>query len=232
MRCKYCNANLPENVQTCNYCGRFLGDAESLRKTTAKKRKIWIGIGIVAIAIIFILTTFGGNLLSQKTTNETLTQQLSTKSANTLGMTLEKFREKYNNNDYTKKIGITIEKPQIKTGNSENTFEYQLSNKLLIIGVINKYDNKLMKISVIGEPSNSKEDDMKLIGAMGIIIDTYSPDVPVNQRVEILKELGFNNETDIYKANGTAIRGNVKYTFRFIDKTGFVFSVMNVNYNN
>jgi len=232
MKCKYCNANLAESVQTCSYCGRFLGDAESVAKAAAKKRKIWIGSGIIAIAIIFILTTFGGNLLSQKATNETLNQQLSTKPSNSLGMTLEKFREKYNNNDYTKKTGITIEKPQIKTGASENTFEYFLSNKLLITGVISKYDNKLMQISVIGEPSDSKDDDMRLVAAMGVIIDTYSPDVPINQRVEILKELGFNNDTDIYKANNSSIRGNIKYTFKFIDKTGFVFSVTNVNYNN
>jgi len=232
MKCKYCNANLAESVHTCSYCGRFLGDAETVAKATAKKRKIWIGAGIIAIAIIFILTTFGGNLLSQKTTNETLKQQLSTKSANSLGMTLEKFKEKYNNNDYAKKTGIIIEKPQIKTGTSENTFEYFLSNKLLITGVISKYDNKLMQLSVIGQPSDSKDDDMRLIAAMGVIIDTYSSDVPVNQRVEILKELGFNNDTDIYKANNTATRGNIKYTFKFLDKIGFVFSVTNVNYNN
>lgn len=232
MKCKYCNANLTENTQTCSYCGRFLGDIESIAKAAAKKRKIWIGTGIIAIAIIFILTTFGGSLLSQKATNETLTQKLSTKSVNSLGMTLEKFKEKYNNNDYTQKAGITIEQPQIKTGTSENTFEYFLSNKLLITGVISKYDNKLIQVSVIGEPSDSKEDNMRLIAAMGVIIDTYSPDVPVNQRVEILKELGFNNDTDIYKANNTATRGNIKYTFKFIDKTGFVFSVTNVNYNN
>lgn len=228
MKCKYCGTNLAKNAEYCTYCGRFLGDAKSIEKQTAKKRRIWIGVGIVIVAIIFVFTTFGGNFLSQKVMNENLQQQTLHKTP-TLGMTLEKFKDKYNNNNYAKKIGVTIAQPQIKSGTIENTFEYLISDKVLLTGVMNKTDNKLTNITVVGQPSDSQEDNTKFIGTLGIIIDTYSPDVPVNQRGEILKELGFRDDVDLSKANNIAIRGNVQYSFKFIEKTGFVFSVTTAN---
>lgn len=231
MHCKYCQAQLPENTKTCPVCGRYLGNEFKDTAKKLRKKQLWIGLGIIAIAGIFVLTTFGGNFLSQKNTNQIIEQQVSKVSANNLGMTFKEFQSIFNNSSYTSKIGLKLNDAEFIKGNNENSFQYPLSNHLLIAGLLGKYDNNILEIRLIAQPSNEKEDNIRFITTLGVIIDTFSPDVPANERSKILNELGFNKDTDIYKADTMSVRGNIKYRFKFVDKIGFMFSVTNINRN-
>lgn len=227
MNCKYCNTELTKNEKICPCCGRYLNN--DIPKPAYRKRSMWLGLGIIIIAIIFILTTFGGNLLTQKATNENLEKQVAATTGNHLGMTFDKFKNSFNDNEYTKKIGLNIGNVEMVKSNGDSSFQYVFNDKLLINGVVGKYDYKLLEIRIIGQPSNAEDDIIKLVTAMGVLIDLFSPDIPMNKRGEILNELGFNQDADLYKASNTAIRGDKKYNLKFVDQVGFIFSVNHIN---
>lgn len=221
MKCNYCDYDsLPENSHLCTNCGRILIEKEE--KKPVKKRKHIIFI-IIAIAVIFICGMFAMNFQSSMNGNH------STHPSNDLGISYIQFKNQFNDNDYSKKINLSIGTVEKKAG-SEDTYYYAFSDKLLLIEKINSQSNHLRQITLIGQPSSIQDDNIKLIGAMGIIIDNFSSDLSVNDRKEILHDLGFNETVkDLKTIDTETIRGNIKYSFKYKDNFGFIFSVSNKN---
>ncbi|SEJ10005.1 hypothetical protein SAMN05660742_103158 [Propionispira arboris] len=222
MKCKYCGTDLAPKETLCHHCGRYLGDLEQAAKSH-KKRTMYIGFGIIIIALIFVFTTFGGNLMTQKQTNETLAKQAANAAPN-LGLTFKKFKEQFNDSEYTKKFALSLG----DVNDKGDDFQYALNPNLLISGAIDKTTRKLIHVQIMAQPS-SQDDLIKFVTSMGVVIDIMSPDVPRNKRKDILNELGFGEGADIRQADNDSIRGDKKYHFKYIEKTGFVFSVMNAN---
>lgn len=229
MQCKYCGAEIGPKTKLCPQCGRFLGDeeAELQRK---RRRNLWIGLGIVGVALAFVLTTFGGNYLSQQMTNENLQRQISAASPSNLGVTFQQFKDAFDANPYAKKNALAIGGAALTKGERMSTAQIRFSDRLALNALVGRIDNKVAELQLVGVPSREQADLVKFVTAMGVLIDTFSPDVPVKERGKILQELGFDKETDIYKADKQTVRGNVKYRFKFVDKVGFVFGVENVQY--
>lgn len=229
MKCKYCEAEITKSEKICHNCGRFLGKEEA-ETAVESRRKLWIILGVIAIAAVFVLTTFWSSFFQQKATNEHLEKQVAVTSANNLGMNFEKFKDAFNQNEYAEKAKLKIGEPELLKGDKNTQFQQLFTEKLALSGVIGKIDHKLLALQLIAIPSSVKDDHIRMITAMGILIDMFSPDVPEEERGEILKELGFSKDADLYKADNTATRGNVLYRFKFVENTGFVFLVSNINY--
>lgn len=231
MKCKYCQAEVAPKSKICCNCGRFIGEeTDELIAKRNSKRKLFIGIGIVLIAAVFILTTFGMSYFQQRATNEQLEKQVAVTSANNLGMTLEELEKSFNHNEFANRAQLKINAPQLIKGEKNTQFQNIFTEKLALNGIIGKLDHKLLALQLIAIPSNVKDDQVRMVTTMGILIDTFSPDVPKQERSKILQELGFDKDTDLYKANNVAVRGNVRYSFKFVENTGFVFWVANVNF--
>lgn len=221
MKCKYCDYDLPEDAYLCSNCGRIL--KEKQEKKPIKKRS-YIIAGIIAIAIIFICGMLGMNFQSSLTPDNKQMQ-----SSTDLGMSYIQFKNKFNDNDYAKKIDVSIGSVEKKTG-TDDTYSYAFSEKLLLIEKVNSQNNKLRQIIIIGQPSQSQDDNVKLVGSMGIVIDTFSADLSVNERKNILRDLGFNEQMkDLKTINQQTIRGNIKYSFQYKENFGFIFSASNKN---
>lgn len=229
MHCKYCGTELADKSKMCYNCGRFLGDEEAEKRRTAQRRKIWIGLGILTIAFIFILTTFGMNYRSQKATNEVISTQVNRASANNLGATTKDFITAFNLHQLSGKYALSIpETIEIVKSDTSNSFQHRLSDQLLLQAFSGKYDNKLLEIRLIAQPAN-QNDLVLFISCIGILIDTFSSEVPINERRAILEELGFVKGASLDDVNNQAIRGEVTYTLQHLNDIGFVLTVKNTN---
>lgn len=228
MKCKYCEVEISPNEKICHHCGRFLGE-EKLDDTKKRKRNMWIALGVIGVAVAFILTTFGGVLLNQQRTNEHLQKQVAVASANNLGMTFEEFKDNFNKNDFAMQNKLHIGDVELKKAANEATFQSILSEKLAINGLIGKLDHKILELQVIGIPSGVRDDQVRLVSTIGILIDTFSPELYDDEKRTVLKELGFDKNTDLTKANNVVVRGNVKYIFKFVKEVGYIFIVTNAN---
>lgn len=229
MQCKYCEAEVAPKTKICPRCGRFIGE-ETDEAKKKRRRALWIALGIVGVALVFVLTTFGGNYLSQQMTHENLLRQISAASPSNLGVTFQQFKEAFDSNPYAKKHGLAIGDAALVKGEKTATAQARFSDRLALNALVGRIDNKVIELQLISAPSREQADLVKFVTAMGVLIDTFSPDVPVAERGKILQALGFDKETDIYKADRQTVRGNVQYRFKFVDKVGFVFGVENAQY--
>jgi hypothetical protein len=116
----------------------------------------------------------------------------------------------------------------IVKSDANNSFRYSLTEHMLLDATLGKFDNKLLEINVIAQPS-AAGDMRNFISCIGIMIDTFSPDVPVDQRRTILEELGFVKDKDLSTVNNSSVRGNTIYHLQFLNDVGFVFTVKNSN---
>lgn len=59
MRCKKCNAELPEGSKQCNWCGSYVDDdiSTNMKKNKINEghKKLWIALGVVGIAVVLVI---------------------------------------------------------------------------------------------------------------------------------------------------------------------------------
>lgn len=231
MKCKYCEVEIAPKEKICHHCGRYLVEEKTEDEVTKKKRKrnMWIAVGSFGIVLAFVLTTFGGMMLTQKHTNENLQHQVAVSSANNLDMTFDQFKANFNQNDAAMQAKLNMGDIELTKGANDATFQYVASDKLVINGLVGKIDHKLLEVQMLGVPGSTKDEQRRFILTIGALIDLFSPELYEDERGTILKELGFDKNADLSKANNTVVRGNVKYTFRLVKDVGFVLSIRNVN---
>lgn len=229
MKCKYCEAEIPDKEKICRYCGRFLSEETVEDPAKKRRRRLLFALGAAGIVIAFVLTTFGMMMSNQQRTNEHLAQQVAVSSANNLNMTFDAFKENFNQNDAARQSKFNISAVALNKSENDARFHYAATDKLVLNGLVGKLDHKLLEIQMLGVPGNTREDQRRFVAMIGVLIDLFSPELYDDEKLAVLKELGFNKETDLTKADNTVVRGNVKYTFKFIKDTGFILLIKNVN---
>ena len=213
MNCKYCGSLVAPQATACPYCGKKIPTAKKSR------RQLFIVIGIAAVALIFIFTTFGTTLHSQQKTNVQLAKQAAGSPAD-LGLSYDKFRDKFNDSQYAKPNKLAM----LSIEKTANDFEYTLAGNILISGKIDPLHKKLLNLQMVAQPA-SQEDLVTFVTAMGMVIETLHPDTAAKTRSEVLPELGFKEGSDIRKADNVCTKGDKTYHFHYDDKIGYIFSV-------
>jgi len=212
MNCKYCGSLVAPQANDCPYCGKKIPTAKKSR------RQLFIIIGIAAVALIFIFTTFGTTLSSQQQTNAQLAKQAAN-SLPDLGISYDKFRDKFNGSQYAKPNNLAL----LSIDKTANTFEYTIAGNILVSGKIDPLSKKLLDIQMVAQPA-SQDDLVTFVTAMGMVIETLHPDTAAKTRSEVLPELGFKEGSDIRKADNISTKGDKTYHFHYDDKIGYIFS--------
>lgn len=220
MKCRFCDADLPAQAKYCENCGRFLEPDQQEKPKKPIKKRGYIIAGILFIAAAFVITMFNGNILSMFQN----TGQIQASTTN-LGFTEARLRNNFNDHSYAKAVHLAIGEMH---KNQNGDLQYPFSDHLILIEKLDTNSPKIREILVIGQPVN-KEEQVKLIASMGIMIDLFSADLSIDERKTILQELGFDDTTDLKLVNKEVVRGHIKYKFQFVKDLGFVFAVMNTN---
>lgn len=220
MKCKYCDAELPNGANFCNNCGRFFEVERPEKPKKPIKKRSYIIAGVLFIAAAFLVTMFSGNFWSMfQNANQTQA------SITNLGYTETRFRNHFNDHSYAKSIHLAIGDMQ---KNQHGDLQFSFSDHLILIEKLEANSPQIRELLVIGQPVN-KEDQIKFIASMGIIIDLFSADLSIDERKAILQELGFDDQTDLKQVNKETNRGHIKYKLQFVKDLGFVFTVMSAN---
>jgi hypothetical protein len=227
MKCKYCNADISLAEKICPKCHHSVKEdnPDALRK---KKRNRYITIGVSVIAFIFIVSTIGITLQSQ----QTLTSQTGTSSTaasdKTAGASLDttygNLMERFNDNSAAQKEHILLKSIDEKS----SSFQYNLLDTLILSGKIDVKNQKLLSVQMIAQPA-TQDDMVKMVTAIGVLIESFYPSDASAMRKKVLADLGFKQGSDIRTANNVAIQGNTEFHFAFIKDTGYVFIVKNKN---
>lgn len=223
MKCNYCHADVSPAEKICPKCHHSVKEdnPETIQK---KKRNRYLILGVAAIAIIFIITTIGMTLRSQQNAISPSEQTTQTDTEAALDITYAKLKDRFNDNANAKSSKILLK----DIDNSQTSFQYNLSDSIIFSGTVNPKNKKIISLQIIAQPSNQDE-LVKMVTAMGVMIESMHPSDASNSRQKVLSELGFTKGSNIQEANNTSVVDHIKYHFAFIKETGYVFTIQPVN---
>ncbi|GAA3521009.1 hypothetical protein GCM10022393_39170 [Aquimarina addita] len=140
------------------------------------------------------------------------------------------FKNRFNQFCIETNSSIRLVNVNINKGEINNTFQYMFNKNLGIFGSINKSDNTLLEVTMVGQGDGSVSSGVDIILTMSGIISSIQPDLSPNQRAGILKKLGFlDDKTDILNLERNTVIGNIKYWVGSSKYTGIMFGASNIN---
>lgn len=149
-----------------------------------------------------------------------------------LGYSAEEFRKRFNKASDEFKINLKITSIKVEPGQVQDTFQYQFTKSLGMVGTINKKDRQLRNVMIIGQGDGTSNSGFDIILSMGAVIAATNPDLNQSARGEVLKELGLMDENvDLHNLNKSTIRNNVKYNITSSDQIGIMFAASNASDN-
>lgn len=137
-----------------------------------------------------------------------------------LGMTAEQFKSKFNNCVIQSGVDnfFLIGDIRINTGSVQDVLQYNFSESLIMQGAVDKSNGLVKEVWLFGSPKTNIE-SMQLLTAYALLIGTVNPELSINERGNLLKELKLSADEieSLRTSKGTAVRGNIKYTTLLID---------------
>lgn len=155
------------------------------------------------------------------------TEQSQTKSikqpASSLaeGMTPEQFVDSFNNESKNLGLDMYINQLKIQKGEANvNVFNHQLTDRVGVMGTVNKSDDTLSFIQVLLVPDGTDQSLIDMSNAMGLLIKVTNADLPHEEVVKITTD-SLNTVTDAV-VRKTVIKNGIEYKFMKA-ANGFVF---------
>ncbi|NOJ73153.1 hypothetical protein [Paenibacillus alvei] len=154
-------------------------------------------------------------------------EQIQTKSieqpASSLadGMTPEQFVDSFNNE--SKNLGLDMYISQLKIQKGEanvDVFNHQLTDRVGVMGSVNKSDNTLSFAEILLVPDGTDQSLLDVSNAMGILIKVTNADLPFEEVKKITTDsLNAVTEAVVRK---TIVKNGIEYKF-MKTANGFVF---------
>lgn len=146
-----------------------------------------------------------------------------------LGMTFEQFKAAYNATiaENFPSTGWDISSVTLKSAEYKDVFFYRFDDNVELMGATNKNSGMVKEALVALIPKTKKEMEEALVAYLTLML-TLNPELTVEQRGELIKELKLVGEdvTDLLNKNdGMAVRGNVRYKTTFDADNGVLYFI-------
>ncbi len=199
-----------------------------------KTRKLSALIYSGLMILFFIL--FGVTSDSKKSTTEdgksisvSNEKEVSSNSNNTgqkLFSSVEEFKNIFNEYCQSKGLDFRINSVKLEEGEVNNSFSYMLTDNIGLIGSINKSDETIKSITMIGSGDGSLESGSDMILCMATIISSVDPTLPEDRKSEVFKKLKLigDKAVDFTNMSQNTIMNGIKYTVTSNPNTGVMFT--------
>lgn len=178
------------------------------------------------LATIFVISLILTGCMS---TEKESKQTESSAQVLNLGMTFEQFKTAYNANiaENFSVTGWDISETKLKSGEYTDTFMYKFNENVALLGSAEKNSGTMIEVMVL-EISHKQADIEKAMAAFVNLMLTLSPELTVEQRGQLIKELklvGDDIDEVLNQNDGVAVRGNVKYVTTFDKDKGVLYFI-------
>jgi hypothetical protein len=136
----------------------------------------------------------------------------------------QEFKNNFNSFCANNGIDLYIKKMQVENGSVNNSVAYTINQQIAFVGVINKSDNTLNGVTMIGQGNGTPNSGTNVILAMLCLIASVDPSLSADQRGHILKQLGMlNKDNDILNLSDNFTVNGIKYFINSSHQIGIMF---------
>jgi hypothetical protein len=137
----------------------------------------------------------------------------------------EAFRVAFNSASARIRLDFEIDELKLIKGEVHNTISYKFNDNLGIIGLVDKMNGKMIDLMMVCTGDETAESGTNIFLCMGTIIAAVDPELPAEERGEIMSELGIlGKEADVTNLAGETRRNGIKYGLSSSKMTGIMFS--------
>jgi hypothetical protein len=138
---------------------------------------------------------------------------------------IDELAKRFNEFAVNGKLDFRMNDVKIEQGEVKNTFRYMFNDNIGFIGAVNKSDNSISSLSMIGTGDGTAVSGANIIIMMVSIIAVTDPSIQPDNRADILKRLGmFDKSKKITDMEGHVIQNGIKYSIASSPAMGLWFS--------
>jgi|GEM_PF-2397762 len=146
------------------------------------------------------------------------------KNEGSLFATTDDFKNVFNEFTSSNDFNLQIDDLDVQEGEVQNVFQYMFNENLGILGTVNKSDESVKEVTMIGRGNGTFKSGGNIFLCMAAIIGAVDPSLKPEERGEILKDLGLlNKNTDFTKMSNKTERNGIKYFVTSSDLMGLMF---------
>ncbi|MBY0088411.1 hypothetical protein [Brevibacillus brevis] len=165
----------------------------------------------------------------KKAEEEAKAKKESEELTHNIGMNPEQFKTAFNNASKSLKSDLKVGKISIEDGAVQNTFKNNFTKNLGLVGVVNKKDGSVRSVTFIGGGDGTAKSGTDIIISMGLAIMATNPELSVDDRGNVLRELGLMDGGDVLNLKKDTVRNGIKYSLNTSAELGILFTVSNAN---
>jgi hypothetical protein len=137
------------------------------------------------------------------------------------------FRTVFNQSALKNSFNFQLPNIGVQNGEANNMFQCKFTNNLGIVGTVDKTNNGVKEITMIGSSDGTLESSTNLILCMAVIIASVDPSLLPEQRGDVLRELGFfgADNTDIMNLSTKTEKNRLQYFINSSPQIGIIFGV-------
>jgi len=152
--------------------------------------------------------------------------KISSPGINSLGFTPDQFKDSFNAAAEEMRFKLKIDDFIIEGGSVKYTF----TKSLVMSGTVNKEDNSIKEIFIMGHGDGTAMSALNIMMAIGTIIATTSPELSADERGNLIRELRLaGDDMNLSNYSGKAIRGDMKYWVNSSEALGIVFGAISAD---
>ncbi|MDT8862885.1 hypothetical protein N0O92_22180 [Alkalihalobacillus sp. MEB130] len=142
----------------------------------------------------------------------------------TLGYGVDEFAERYNAAASEVDVTWRISNVDVTEGEVQNVFQHRITDNVYVMGTINKADDSLRDVSLIGAGDGTEQSGHDILFNIGLLIMATNPELDADERGSIMDGLGFldNASTDF---EGETTYEGLHYSISVSEMIGVMFYI-------
>ncbi len=222
--CPACHKKISASVEACPQCGHPITDHDrEVGKSKLQTKRIIFFIGIVVASFLTIGGIVAGmeNKETKQPSAPTAEEnQAAVNSSPAFPYTAEDIVTVFNSvaHDLNYQNRAVIE--ETKTGNVATAINVSVGKYVNLIIAVPLGREKASGVMLIGSGDGTLKSSADIVVGMIILIATMSPELEASDRGGVLRELGLLNSKELPTGKTSAVRGHVRYSYRYVEGKG------------
>jgi hypothetical protein len=138
-----------------------------------------------------------------------------------------KFREDFNRAALANNFNFQLPNIGVQNGEANNVFQCKFTDSLFIVGTVDKANNGVKEITMLGGIDGTLESSTNIFLCMAVMIASADPSLLPEQRGDIFRELEIfgTDRTDLMGLSTKTEKNGIEYFVNISPQIGFIFGV-------